>query len=312
MMKHIYIAFCLSIFTIPQLWAQAAVTDTAYIKPYNQKVLMGGYVSTNTVQLVNAGKTYMPNNPFNVGVIFALKNTVINAMFDYGVVPLKSKSYGKTSLTDFQIHNYGRYLMLDLFIQQYKGFYMQSRSAGHEITRYPDLSVSQIGGEGTYVFNGNKFSSKAAFEQSEKQLQSAGSVILGGGAYLYKVGLDSNMVRSGKNPFRNFQVGVNGGYAYSWVINDRWLLSGMAKVGASSGSEPQLNGRGKIKVYPTAFARGSAIYQKPDWAVSFLMLINNKSAFAYQNEYKITSVNFQLSYVRHFNNIFKKKKDGNK
>lgn len=308
-MKHIYIAFCLVVFTVPQSRAQSKVTDTAYIRPYTQKVLMGGYVSTNAVQLVNAGKTYLPNNPFNVGVIFALKNTVINAMFDYGVVSLKGKSYGKTSLTDFQIHNYGRYLMLDLFIQQYKGFYSQSGSAGHEIMRYPDLSVSQIGGEGTYVFNGNKFSGKAAFEQSEQQLQSAGSVILGAGVYLYKARLDSNMVITGKNPFRNFQAGVNGGYAYSWVINNRWMLAGMAKAGASYVNVPQLNGGEKIKVYPTAFARGSATYQKPRWAASFLMLINNKSAFAYQNKYQITSVNFQLSYVRHFNSIFKNKKN---
>lgn len=307
-MKHVYIIFCLIVFTIQQLRAQIVATDTAYIRQYNQKISLGGYVATNEVLLTAAGKNYYPNNPLNVGVIFALKNTVINAMFDYGVASLKSKAYGKTRLTDFQVHNYSRKLMVDLFIQQYKGFYY-SDFKGHGIIRYPDLSVSQIGGEGTYVFNGDKFSNKAAFEQSEQQLQSAGSVILGGGVYLYKVGLDSNMVITGNSPFNNFQAGLNGGYAYSWVINDRWLLSGMAKIGASAVNEPQLTGDGKIKIYPTAFARASAVYQKPAWAVSFLMLINNKSVYAYQNHIQITSVNFQLAYVKHLDRIFKKKKN---
>jgi hypothetical protein len=306
-MKHVYIVFCISVFTIHQLRAQTTAADTAYIGHYSQKILLGGYVATNAVLLTTAGKNYYPNNPFNVGVIFALKNTVINAMFDYGVVSLKSKAYGKTRLTDFQIHNYGRKLMVDLFIQQYKGFY-NSDLKGREIVRYPDLSVSQIGGEGTYVFNGDKFSNKAAFEQSERQRQSAGSVILGGGVYLYKIGLDSNMTIAGNSPFRNFQIGLNGGYAYSWVINDCWLLSGMAKVGASGVNEPQLAGDRKIRIYPTAFARGSAVYQKSTWAVSFLMLINNKSVYAYQNHTQITSVNFQLAYVKHLDRIFRKKK----
>ncbi|HEX8024048.1 DUF4421 family protein [Mucilaginibacter sp.] len=306
-MKHVYIIVCFIVFTTHQPRAQTIAADTAYIGHYNQKILLGGYVATNAVLLTAAGKNYYPNNPFNVGVIFALKNTVINAMFDYGVVSLKSKAYGKTKLTDFQIHNYGRKLMLDLFIQQYKGFYY-SDLKGHEIVRYPDLSVSQIGGEVAYVFNGNKFSGKAAFEQSERQLKSAGSFILGGGVYLYKVGLDSNMAIAGNSPFRNFQVGLNGGYAYSWVINDRWLLSGMAKVGASGGNEPQLAGDKKIRIYPTAFARGSAVYQKANWAVSFLMLINNKSVYAYQNQIQVTSVNFQLAYVRHLDEIFRRKK----
>lgn len=308
-MKHIYIIFYLSVFIVCHLRAQTTAADTAYIGHYNQKILLGGYVATNAVLLTTAGKNYYPNNPFNVGVIFALKNTVINAMFDYGVVSLKSKAYGKTRLTDFQIHNYGRKLMVDLFIQQYKGFY-NSDLKGREIVRYPDLSVSQIGVEGTYVFNGDRFSNKAAFEQSERQLQSAGSVILGGGVYLYKIGLDSNMTIAGNSPFRNFQIGLNGGYAYSWVINDHWLLSGMAKVGASGGNEPQLAGERKIRIYPTAFARGSAAYQKPTWAVSFLMLINNKSIYAYQNHIQITSVNFQLAYVKHLDRIFGKKKSG--
>lgn len=308
-MKFFFLAFLMSVVAIHQCMAQTSAVDTAYIRDYPQKILIQGYVSTNEVLLTSAGKTYQPNYPLNVGLGIDIKNTVINATFDYGVLSLKSNAYGKTNLADFQVHNYGKKFMLDLFIQQYKGFYDDGLGT-HPIILYPNLSVSQIGAEGSYIFSGDKFSGKAAFEQSEKQLISAGSFIIGGGAYLYTLRLDSNMLISGRNPIRNFQIGLNSGYGYSWVINDRWLLSGMAKIGINSANEQKLTGADKIKIYPTAFARGSATYQKTDWAVSFLMLINNKSVYAYQNQVQITSVNFQLSYIRHLDGIFKKKKQG--
>ncbi|OKS87493.1 DUF4421 family protein [Mucilaginibacter polytrichastri] len=297
--------FC-SVTACPAL-AQKLAIDTVFIKSYAQKIIIQGYFSTNNIELVTAGKTYLPNYPLNVGLGLAVKNTVINATFDYGLLPLKSNTYGKTKLTDFQIHNYGRHFMLDLFLQKYKGFY-NSDINNHQIVNYPNLSVSQIGAEGSYIFNGNKFSGKAAYEQSEKQLQSAGSFILGGGVYLFKIGLDSLMVIHASTPIRTFQIGVNLGYGYSWVINNYWMLSGIAKIGANTENEPQMAGTGKFRIYPTAFAKGSATYQKPNWSVSFLMLINNKSVYAYQNEFKVTVVNFQLAYVRHLNSIFKRKK----
>ncbi|MCR8559002.1 DUF4421 domain-containing protein [Mucilaginibacter sp. BJC16-A38] len=286
--------------------AQTAARDTSYIKSYSQKILLTGYVADNTLPFAVGGKTFSPNNQLNVGVGIAIKNTVINALYDVGLVPLKGAEYGKTNITDLQVHNYGTHLMLDLFLQKYKGFY--DNDISHGIFVYPNLSFTQIGAEGSYIFNGNKFSGRAAYEQSEIQFQSAGSFILGGGAYLYRLGLDSSMSIPGNQSIRNFQVGVNVGYGYSWVINDRWLLSGMLKLGANAEDEPELSGGGKTKIYPTAFLRGSSVYQKPDWSVCFLMLINNKTIYAYDQRYSLASVDLQLSYTRHLNSIFKKKK----
>lgn len=222
----------MNLFAVSGSLAQTANTDTAFVKPYSQKILLVGYVSTNSLEMITADKKYMPNNPLNLGAGISVKNTVINMIFDYGLFPLKGKAYGKTKLTDFQIHNYRKHLVLDLFIQRYKGFY-DPLSVDRGIVSYPDLSVSQIGGEGTYVFNGNKFSVRAAFEQSEKQLKSAGSFLLGGGVYFQKIGLDSMMLINGRSPINNFQTGLNLGYGYSWVINNRWQLSGIAKIGAN-------------------------------------------------------------------------------
>ena len=286
--------------------AQIAEVDTSYIKPYGQKILLEGYVSTNTIQVGANGKTYNANYPLNVGFGLAVKNTIINATYDFGLIPLKGNEYGKTNLNDLQIHNYGTHFMLDVFLQNYKGFYSGGLH-NQPIAHYPNLSITQIGAEGTYVFSGNQFSGKAAFEQSEKQLISAGSFIIGGGVYLYKIGLDSNMSIAANRPVRNLQLGFNLGYAYSWVIGNYWLLSGMAKMGINGGNEQHFSGAGNVKVYPTAFARGAATYEKNTWAVSFLMLINDKSVYAFQDRYTVTSINFQLSYVKHLDRIFRKK-----
>ncbi|SDT69175.1 protein of unknown function [Mucilaginibacter mallensis] len=306
-MKFIFTIFMLFMATYTAM-AQTAKVDTSYIKTYEQKILLQGYVSTNTIQVVNGSKTYNANYPLNVGFGFALKNTIINATYDFGLIPLKGKEYGKTNLNDLQIHNYSTHFMLDIFLQKYSGFY-SGGLYNQPITLYPNLSVSQVGAEGSYVFNGNQFSGKAAFEQSEKQLISAGSFIIGGGVYLYRVGLDSNMLIAGNRSVRDLQLGLNLGYVYSWVLGDFWLLSGMAKIGANGGNQQQYAGTGNLKIYPTAFARGSATYAKPNWAVSYLMLINDKSVYAFGNRFDIASINFQLSYVRHLNSIFKRKKN---
>jgi len=290
--------------------AQTAGVDTAYIKSYPQKISVRGYVATYSLLLSGAGKIYQPNYPLNPGIGFSVKNTIINAEYDYGLIPLKGVAFGKTKLTDIQLHNYGRRFVLDLFVQKYNGFYT-SKTNGLDIVLYPGLSVSQIGAEGSYVFNGNRFSAKAAFSQSEKQLQSAGSFILGGGAYLYKIIPDENMSIAANGPVNNLQFGFNGGYAHSWVLNDRWLISAMATAGTNFGNDPDLLKDGKIKINPTAFARSVASYHQPDWAVSMQMLINYKSISTLQNKnFSLAAIDFELSYVRHFGSLFKKENRG--
>jgi hypothetical protein len=279
--------------------------DTAYVATYAQKMMVTAFLSNNTIELLENKKYYKPNNPLNVGVGFLLRNTALNVRFQYGLIPIRSKEFGKTRSIDIQAHRYGRRFLLDLFFQKYKGFYEEKEA----IALHPDISVRQIGAEGTYLFNGKKFSAKAAFEQSEKQLRSVGSFLLGGGIYWYKIAQGKDLSASDNTPIHNLQLGMNAGYAYSWVINDRWLMSGMATGGINFGNNPDLLKEGKIEAYPTAFARGSASYHKSDWAASFLFLINNKSVrSSLGNPLHLTSVNMQVSYVKNFNSFFKKRK----
>lgn len=179
----------------------------------------------------------------------------------------------------------------------------------NELLLYPDLSVQQIGAEGTYIFNSNKFSAKAAFGQKEQQILSAGSYLLGSGIYWHKLRPDASMEPDDSSAFENLQLGLNFGYAYSWVIDERWLVSGMATVGANFGNEQRALKENRIKAYPTAFARFSTVYKKEDWSVSFAMLINHKSVYpaAGGSPFAINAFNMQVTYVKQLQSIFRKR-----
>lgn len=278
--------------------------DTAYIRQYSQRMTFKGYLSNNSIQLSQDNKYYEPKNILNVGIGFSIKNTVVDFEYDYGVVKLGGKNRGKTKSVDFQIHRYGRHFLLDLLYQKYQGFYQGTK----DIVLYPELSVRQIGAEGSYLFNGDKFSAKAAYDQSEMQLRSVGSFVLGGGIYLYQLKSDRGVLLTPDDELNNLQLGANAGYAYSWVLGKYWLLSAMATAGFNFGNEPQLLKKGDIEIYPATFARASAGYHRSDWATYFSMLIHNKSVYpVQQRRVDITPFSLQLTYVKHFDHFFKKK-----
>lgn len=291
----------LIIFTVCQNTFGQSTIDTAYIGQYPQKMMIKAFISRSGIEIEHNEKDYSPNNPLRLGVGFSIRNTVVNLSSSFGVFPVEN-DLGKTRSVDFQIHNYGRKFLVDLFYQKYKGFYNDNSG----VTLYPDTSAQLIGGELTYVFNHDRFSTKAALEQTEKQLQSAGSFLLGGGAYHYKLRLEDAFGAT-KNSVNNFQLGVNAGYGYSWVISEHWLLSGMATVGLNAGNEVDVLEDGKIKLYPTAFARGGAGYHRNDWGVGMSFIVNNKLVYYTSDSFSLTSVNLQITYVKHFDRVFGKK-----
>ncbi|WP_338839158.1 DUF4421 family protein [Flavobacterium ginsenosidimutans] len=283
-------------------------TDSLYILGYPEKLKVMSFVSTRSLEIDAGDKNYSPNYPLNLGVGLVVKNTIFGMQLGYGFIPLKSKKeYGNSKVMDFQAHHYGRNVIVDLFFQNYKGFYSHRRSGSIE-ELFPDMSVLQFGAEATYLFNGKRYSSKAAFDLNELQLRSAGSWLVGGGAYYYRLKGFDDYAASSANSFENVQLGINAGYAYSLVLNDRWLLSGMAKAGVNFGDATHKTRNGKVDIYPTAAARFSGNYHKKDWGLSMVIMISNKSVYPIKSdELSLTSITMQLSYVKHLDDLFKKK-----
>lgn len=285
-----------------------AQIDTTYIKPFENKASVRTYLSMKFISLQQETnedlKKFMPNTPMSLGFGLSVKNTIIDFSYGYGLSFLKDKEKGRTKALDFQIHNYGRKFIIDLFIQKYHGFYTADDN-DKNIHLYPDLKIQQYGAFGQYVFNNKKFSYKAAFVQNERQLKSAGSFLLGGGVYFSKIGSDSSFVHKSKNSLRNFQFGVSGGYAYTWAISQRWFTSGSATIGVNVGTE-RINdfGKQRIEVYPTFFPRIAFGYNKEKWSIG-LSYINNSTFSSFsdnnKNNIALSSGNFQIGAIWRLN-----------
>ncbi len=247
----------------------------------------------------------MPNNPVNIGLGFAKNNSVLSFSYGYGFDFLRDKSLGKTKSFDFQYHNYGRKFVFDIFIQKYEGFYVDEGNSMKEYILCPDLNIRQYGAFGQFVLNHKKFSYKAAFNQNEKQLKSAGSILLGIGCYNTDIKSDSSFIFNDKNRLQNFQFGVSAGYAYTWVISKKWFLNGSVTTGINFGSETVNKfGKQRLEVYPTVFPRMSAGYNHKSWALGF-SYIGNMIFPSYLDDMEVgvMSGNFQFTYIRRFGDL---------
>ena len=98
-----------SIFFSCYYWGNAQI-DTAYIQPYEQKLSVQVYVAKDLLLLnqnidADTEKSFVPNNPPNVGLGISVRNTIINFQYGYGFDFMRNKKQGKTKSFDLQLHN---------------------------------------------------------------------------------------------------------------------------------------------------------------------------------------------------------------
>lgn len=222
--------------------------------------------------------SYKPNNPVGMSVALSWKGTSLS--FGYAFDFMRDKDKGKTKSTDFQYHYYGQKIILDFFFQKYKGFYREiehdNKVNEDDITIHPDISVKQYGLFGQYVFNGNRFSSSAAFNQNEIQRKSTGSFLLGAGIYYNRLETDSTLIFDNESQkLTNFQMGLNVGYSYTWVIKKWFYASVSASAGLSLGSESiDRFLKDKLDIYPVLFSRVGLGYNANSWSLGISLVIN--------------------------------------
>lgn len=281
--------------------------DYNYIGFFEQKIAVKGFLAKKYVFLFHEydeliSRTYMPNNPFELGLGLSLNNTAFSFGYGYGFSFMRDKERGKTSSFDFQFHHYGRKYTFDIFFQKYKGFYMEDDNTDIEFELCPDLEIKKYGFDAHYIFNNKKFSYKAAFNQSEKQLRSAGSFLLGGGVYYTHIQSDTSFIYNDKNQLKNFQFGISGGYAYTWVIKRDYFINVSATGGIHFGNETIGRiGKDKLEVYPSIFPRISMGYNQENWSVGFSYLGNMIfPSFTENNSIGLMSGNFQFTYTHRF------------
>jgi hypothetical protein len=181
--------------------------------------------------------TYRPNGNYNLG--FGMYVFKIGFELSFSVQPNASsqRQYGHSQNTDLQWNMLGKNFGLDLFTQNYNGFYQTDASkpvgAGIPYPQRPDISIWNTGVNGIYLFNSDKYSIRAAYNFSERQLKSAGSFLLTGTVNAFSLRADSAVygpryesafgVNADFSKLDYTTVSIAPGYAHTFVFKNIFL-----------------------------------------------------------------------------------------
>ena len=231
--------------------------DTNYIESYLDHLTTRVYASIKTAEIslrdqnINKDLIYHPNNALILGVGVNYGILGLNIGFNFPFINNDDDQYGQTSYLDLQTHIYFRPLILDIYLQSYKGYYLTKPNdwvtnwpSTDTFPTRPDISSVSIGINGHYIFNHKKFSYRAPFLQNEWQKKSAGSFLLGGNSFYVDTKGDSSLIPRGDTSFfegthfhqaRIANVGVNAGYAQTFVVKQHFFLTLSLSGGVSGG-----------------------------------------------------------------------------
>ena len=142
---------------------------------------------------------------------------------------------GKSSYTDFKFRFFPKSFIQTVYYKNIKGFYVKNmedldpswQKGKDPYIQFPDLRVQSFGGITAYSFN-KDFSLKGIYYQREWQKQSNGSLVP---SLEYDLTYFKNEVDNLKNKEAQYNLGINVGYYYNWVITKKVNISPFAFAG---------------------------------------------------------------------------------
>lgn len=184
---------------------------------------------------------YKPNNSFSLGLGVYLFEIAAEISFTLPINEKNRSTYGSTDSRDIHANFIGNNWGVDVFRQRYNGFYFTdpSGSSTSNIIKRPDIELTNTGVNGIYAFNKEKFSLKSAYNYSERQLKSGGSIIVTGNLNTFRLSADSVILtKTSSSPnkgsdlllMRYTTISVAGGYTYTLVYRS-FFLNGALSVG---------------------------------------------------------------------------------
>jgi hypothetical protein len=292
--------------------------DSTYIESYSG-YLVGRFLVNRKYTTMNISSSrrdyslrYRPNKTFSAGLGASYRFATLN--LTVGILQ-PQESRGRTRDIDIQLHKYGRKFTVDLLLQTYKGFYLADRSfspPGEEYYVRPDLAVNAFGGAFQYIFNHRKFSYRAVFQQTESQKKSAGSFLAGFELYIGRFKGDSSIIPSsaitGGPPelirkLRFIDFGPNGGYAYTWVYKNLFLMaSASVSLNATinqvfNEGEPQ----NYLGVSPNTFFRVATGYDTRKWSVNVILITRGLHFPAFEDRtFNVNSGRYRFNFIYRF------------
>lgn len=186
---------------------QAKGIDTNFIVNYGDKLILKSFGSL--------AKTYMPYNlPKKLPQIDFTTNSFIYLGFGFSYKWLgfrygfniaqigDTALYDKTVSTDLYLNVYLTKHLADIMYITHQGFYNANPIANKRnfndkkvsLPKQSNLRTTMVGFNYLYVFNGTRFSFKSSFTQSEQQIKSSGSFLLGASFNYFAIDADSSLV----------------------------------------------------------------------------------------------------------------------
>lgn len=220
--------------------------DTAYIKSFRHDITLkcyGNFKSNSITQYDGSHKIldYKINNPFRIGFGVSYKwfNLLATLITPF---PVNEYKKGKTDHFDIRLNMYGRRTVTDVWFQFYKGYYLANSNSiipkwnnANAFYRRSDLDVASFGGVMYFNLNKRRFSYKASFSQTDRQIKSSGAPIMGVNWSGFHVTGDSALLPSALKAdytpeqrvqsITTFTLGLGGGYAYTYIFKKHWFAS---------------------------------------------------------------------------------------
>ena len=288
--------------------------DTTYYKSYRGSIILRGFVSRNysLLRLDPPGSLpvtkYRANTPLSVGLGFSYRSVSVSVSKGMGFLQSRERK-GDTHSFDLQAHLYKRKWTIDGLAQFYRGFY---NAAYDPFYLRPDLQVRTVGLSVCRVLNDTRFSYGAGLAQNAVQEKSAGSFLLGGNAFYSAVRGDSALVpyktdslynRNGIDKTHLLELGVGGGYAYTFVFEQHYFLLGSASADVNAAFSREIGTgikKDRIGLSPGYFLRLGAGYNASRWGLSALWFTGTVSALGESSGYRYGEHlgNYRLVYVR--------------
>lgn len=296
--------------------AQADMDSVYYVK-FPDQLTTRVYTSRKyTSVLINDRMTdqkirFEPNSTLNLGLGATYNGLTLNIAYGFGFLN-PERGTGESKYLDLQAHAYPKDLIIDLFLQFYKGYYAELddfSSQNDPFLILPEMRVRKIGTNVQYLFNGDKLSLRAAFLQSEWQKRSAGSPLLGFEIYGGIVDNDGLIMPMGllESEDRNFssskyfQFGPNVGYSHTFVILKHFFITGYASTNLSFGHQNLSFDNGNEKRWGLSsnlFLRGFVGYNSEKWSINANYVHNRVNLTRNSNfDNTLMTGNYRINFV---------------
>jgi hypothetical protein len=189
--------------------------------------------------------TFKPNVTFHAGAGFFIFGVGAQIVLALPTTKSSDQLYGHSDAFDLQANVLGKNWGLDLFTQNYSGYYSEDKNkplpALSPRPQRKDVGTWNNGVTGIYFFNKRKYSMRSTYNYYERQLRSAGSFLLSANANTFSLRSDSAIYGPSYEKIfganANFQrldyttISVAPGYAHTFVIKKTYFIGGVVAYG---------------------------------------------------------------------------------